>query len=812
MKRIFTLLILIFFPSYFFAQGFNSIHTPDGLNIFAVGNSGKIYRSSNSGNGWFIYNYTSNNLKSVCSFGNNVWFTGDSGKVYKTNLVLAPISVVNLGNSFFISSIVFINSNTGFISGSGGKVYKSSDGGLNWNLINSGLDTSRLNSISFKDELNGAVVSENGKIFTTINGGASWILESISSNRKLLKVKYFNDGIAVSGEYGTLLLKPNLSSWMQINTKINTDIRSMSGSSVFDVHVCGGGGFIRNNKNGSTDFLNFEINPIMANLVDIFYYNSTLGFAVSSLNKTVIRTTNSGAKWDLPDGATVTMSWQAKPGASGNFLGENLCLHPTDRNTIFTNFSGRTYVSRDRGNTWAQVGVQIPGGSTPHSFFVSPLDTNIWMCAIEGSGGDKITRTTDYGQTWNTSITRNFSNYGEPLQMDQNNPGVYYFGPDNGGFYKSTDNGLTFAEISGNYPFRSPCDLMVSCEDPNTIFLADGTTGSGLADLFKSTNGGVNWTLKFSNPSSSEIPTMCNTIFQPKVSWLTNWPGGSIYMTTTSGETWELNHTNSFSGWGSNICNEDPNVIMTGSWSGNNTSLTTDGGNTWITTPGLNGSGGVMVIPERGYIIGQAGSSIYKLNISYSVIDSQYFYPPQGFRVNLKMIPEGYYYPLFNQLSRKDTFSVYLRNNFSPFTIVDSAKSVVDSITLSGLFNFEYALSGNYYFNVKHLNSLETWSKSGGEFILSDGSIYNYDFTTAISQAYGENLKLKNGKYCLYNGDVNKDGYITLFDVIPIYNDAVSFITGRYLTTDLTGDNIVDLTDVTICYNNSANFVSIRRP
>ena len=73
-------------------------------------------------------------------------------------------------------------------------------------------------------------------------------------------------------------------------------------------------------------------------------------------------------------------------------------------------------------------------------------------------------------------------------------------------------------------------------------------------------------------------------------------------------------------------------------------------------------------------------------------------------------------------------------------------------------------------------------------------------------------LKLKGSKYCIYNGDVNQDGYITLFDVIPIYNDASSFVTRRYIKTDLTGDNIVDLTDVTLCYNNSSSFVGIIRP
>lgn len=176
------------------------------------------------------------------------------------------------------------------------------------------------------------------------------------------------------------------------------------------------------------------------------------------------------------------------------------------------------------------------------------------------------------------------------------------------------------------------------------------------------------------------------------------------------------------------------------------------------------------------------------------------------------MLFEGMYSDVFNQLTRKDTVNVYLRNTFSPYTLADSVKGTIDSITHSGLFNFVYALTGSYYLVVKPFNCLETWSKIGGEFLANDYSIYNYDFTSAISQAYGNNLKLKGNKYCLYSGDINLDGYITLLDVLPIYNDAVSFVTGRFIKTDLTGDNIVDLTDVTLCYNNSSGFVRVIRP
>ena len=108
---------------------------------------------------------------------------------------------------------------------------------------------------------------------------------------------------------------------------------------------------------------------------------------------------------------------------------------------------------------------------------------------------------------------------------------------------------------------------------------------------------------------------------------------------------------------------------------------------------------------------------------------------PSPVRINLSVIPEGIYYPLFNQLSRRDTISAFLRDVISPFTIRDSAKCVIDSTTLSGGLTFFNVVSGTYYLVVKHFNSIETWSKTGGENIIINGSIYEYDFTSSISQA-----------------------------------------------------------------------------
>jgi len=187
------------------------------------------------------------------------------------------------------------------------------------------------------------------------------------------------------------------------------------------------------------------------------------------------------------------------------------------------------------------------------------------------------------------------------------------------------------------------------------------------------------------------------------------------------------------------------------------------------------------------------------------------FTTSQGITLSLKIIPEGLYFSLFNQFARRDTFTVYLRNLSSPYLKVDSAKSVVDSVNFTGSFTFPNAPAGTYYIAAKHFNTLETWSKAGGAaMILND--VTSYDFTTAASQAYGSNQKLKGSKYCAYSGDVNQDGITDASDLIKVYNDSYTGLTGSYLKTDLNGDNITDVTDLGVLDNNVYSGIFIARP
>ncbi|MBX7045312.1 MAG: T9SS type A sorting domain-containing protein [Ignavibacteria bacterium] len=625
--QIFICFILFLFISHeSYSQGLNAVIALDNINVFAAGNAGKVFRSSNGGTTWAKYTIGSIDYKCASAFGNDVWVGGSDGKVYKTTKINSSVNSYATGTSNPINGIWFVNSSIGFACAGGGLVYKTVNGGINWSLSNSGIPAAALNSISFRDANYGVVVGDNGKIFMTDNGGGSWASVNSGVTRNLTSVEAFSGGTLITGEWGTILSLLG-TSITPINSRTTSDIRGISGSSFTDAHIVGGGGFIRNNKNGSSDFLNFEINPMLANLVDVSYLDPNTGYAISSLNDAIIKTTNGGQNWQLSGGATMNVSYSQKlAGSSG--IGNGICPHPFKRDVIFVNYGRNIYRSPDKGDTWVLIAsfpASITTSTNSHSFFVSGADTNVFMVACENAPTDRVIRSTDYGLTWNVILNLNFTSYGTPLEVDHLNPSIFYYAPDGGGFWKSTNNGANFVEISGSYPFRSPCDISIDWENPNIIFLADGVTNATQpAELFKSTNGGVNWTKVHTNPGTggqvSEIPCIMNSIFDKNLMYITTWSGSLRFKSTNAGDNWFGVQSTSFSGWTADICREDPTVVLTGSYSPF-VSLSTNGSESWspYNLPS-GGSGAGTYVQGRDCFISQQGSGLLKMSVAYTVI------------------------------------------------------------------------------------------------------------------------------------------------------------------------------------------------
>jgi len=174
----------------------------------------------------------------------------------------------------------------------------------------------------------------------------------------------------------------------------------------------------------------------------------------------------------------------------------------------------------------------------------------------------------------------------------------------------------------------------------------------------------------------------------------------------------------------------------------------------------------------------------------------------------IKAVIQGFYNSVSNTKNMKDTSRAYMRNISTPYSLIDSSKAVIDSITFTGDFIFANAPSGTYYIILRHRNSIETWSKAGGQTYIN-GSSFSYNFTSDSTQAFGNNeVRVDSSPltYAIYNGDVDQNGISDATDMAYIENDAFIFASG-YIRTDINGDRIIDGTDQAIVDNNAVNFV-----
>jgi hypothetical protein len=118
--------------------------------------------------------------------------------------------------------------------------------------------------------------------------------------------------------------------------------------------------------------------------------------------------------------------------------------------------------------------------------------------------------------------------------------------------------------------------------------------------------------------------------------------------------------------------------------------------------------------------------------------------------------------------------------------------------------------SGSYYLTIRHRNSITTTSALPVSF--ADANV-NYNFTTAASKAFGNNLKNWNGLgvFVIYGGDVNLDGIVDSGDMNRVENESTA-VTPGYIAEDVNGDGIVDTGDMNIVEKNSTAVIQVITP
>ncbi|MFZ1323355.1 MAG: LamG-like jellyroll fold domain-containing protein [Ignavibacteria bacterium] len=177
------------------------------------------------------------------------------------------------------------------------------------------------------------------------------------------------------------------------------------------------------------------------------------------------------------------------------------------------------------------------------------------------------------------------------------------------------------------------------------------------------------------------------------------------------------------------------------------------------------------------------------------------------FTLDCTSMIEGFYNAVSN-LMIPDSVRYFLRSSVSPYSIIDSAKTLTDNAGRSYSSFFKAQPGTGFFLALKHRNSIETWSSTVITFDhFTKQSSYN--FSNLQTAAFGNNITQVDAspvRFAFFSGDVNQDGTIDLADGSLIDNDAFNFESG-YMPTDVNGDGFVDVADGVFADNNGFNFV-----
>lgn len=309
------------------------------------------------------------------------------------------------------------------------------------------------------------------------------------------------------------------------------------------------------------------------------------------------RTTDGGESWrPITDGKVPVASMGAVMVSESN---PDVIWLGTGSDGLRSNVStGRgVYRSLDDGVTWEFRGLYNAGQIG--QLRIHPTNPEIvWVAA----GGDAfkpntergIFKTTDGGRTWKKTLYLSDSTGAMDVEIQPGAPNVVYAwmshierkpwtiisGSREGGFFKSTDGGETWRQISNGLPSQiiGKGNLAVTAANPRRIYaLVEASPGGG---LYRSDDAGESWQLVNSTPGLITRPFYYTSIGADPANADVVYAGAeTFYKSTDGGKTvvpFPTPHGDNHDIW---VNPNDGNIMVQANDGGANVSY--DGGRTW---------------------------------------------------------------------------------------------------------------------------------------------------------------------------------------------------------------------------------------
>ena len=624
---------------------------------------------------------------------NNGIACGGGGLIYKTtdgglywNIFQSPVTST-------LYSIMFVNNMDGFI-GTDKQLLVTKDGGNTWTQLPISEAAGNVKGLYFTDVNNGqALVSatSGGQIFKTTDGGLTWT-KTLQAAKDLLAFSFYSPtkGVATGKDVATLYYTTDGNTWTNSPTPalggFNYTRSDIWGVYMVSENVAYGTGWgsraaglqptihIKTTNGGQTwEYQTLPENQrTYVNFQDVYFKDENTGFCVGGSSSyeggMILKTTDGGVNWEyLPaqlgfpintivgngDNLWVTgdagcVAYSSNFGATWQMMVSYPAAYLYDlENTINGVFAGgfsgayvhfRYIITKDLG--YVNGGFVVINNKSPKINEIQLANPNNPLVMYMARSNNLICKSTNGGDTW-FGLTRDTS----ALTLAWN--GLHFL-DENTGFVagkvenqlmKTTDGGTTWIQLLPN-----------AGVDLNDVYFTDINNGVVVGKnraVKYTTDGGLTWANATLNnipagaPSNAELKRITfvpSTLFTPSTEGYI--AGALNFKTMDGGKTWNYIELPDPSKTMNNVSvNNDPLVPKVCFTGANKVYESADNGNTWrdiVDTNVVKGStlyGGKYL--AGGYVwVCSSSSAMYTTNPLVNVDDpiiNNSFYIEQNF-------------------------------------------------------------------------------------------------------------------------------------------------------------------------------------
>lgn len=728
-------------------------------------------------------------LETVYWINDSVAFAGGENLLIKTQNRAQTWQELPFQFEGKVTSIAFVDENTGIAVGENGLALKTENSGQTWRsiLISSGLDLFKVSPVS---ESTWMAVGANGAIFRSQDNGETWQARNSGKNQTINDVfRYNSDTLFLAGDGGTLLRSADQGlTYQEIALPTAIDLNGVAFSSPLIGYLVGDEGLIIKTIDGgeswstlnsgvATDLQKVAISPLDSRIVTVIgdgatalrSINSGASFGRANLGATntrnlkelfyvpasnlvyavgqdgyMISSTNAGASYT-----------QRMAGVRTDFTQTDF---KTDRYGLLGGKNGSFFVTSNAGLSIISRPLPLPEEVSGMSFWNGSFG---YVSTIEG----KVFRTTNAGSSW--------------LDLSPNIPeainGFYLFATSV--LYASGNEGRVISSFNSgaNWNTQIQSDTENNLKE---IMFFDFQFGIAVGEngQISYSNGGATWTT---------LPSLANENFNAlakldEENAIVVGDGGKIFKTSDKALTWkeiEVETTEDLL----DVDFFDNNV---GFIAGKNglTMQTGDGGETWLIIPSgtsrdLNsisaanplvaytvGDDGTFLsyscIPPEGSLSAITGAGFSCLNVeTYSILDPVIEGAQLVWRVDGGKIVSGQGTSQVEiEWTNPGRNGVFVsRRNFcgsgeTSFmeVLVDQIPIITNQIVGEG----SVCLGEDFSYSLPGLNGVNyEWTATGGEIINGQGTS---SILVRWSEEGSQELKMKPSNTCGEGEEVSK--------------------------------------------------------